>query len=351
MRGAEHKREERNLPEQDLEVALIGCGNWGRNYLRVFHELAGVRPAAVCDLKEENLSWAKRHHPGLFTTENYEELLRREGLDALVIAVPASSHFDFALKALEAGKDVLVEKPLALKTSQARQLLDLAHKKKRILMVAHTFLYNPAVLRMKEILQGGDFGRVYYLASTRAHLGLVREDVSAIWDLAPHDVSIFNFLLEAMPLKVSAVGGKYLMADKEDVAFINLVYPGGVVANIHVSWIDSHKVRRVVAVGSHKRVVFDDLDNLERIKVYDKGVSLEMSAESFGDFQFLLRDGNITSPAIKMSEPLKNQCQHFLQCIVTRSEPLTSGKAGLEVVQVLEAVEKSLENEGRLVEV
>jgi len=339
------------LQEEDLEVGLIGCGNWGRNYLRVFHELKGTRPAAVCDLKEENLSWARRHHPGIFTTENYQELFSREGLDALVIAVPASGHFALTREALEAGRDVLVEKPMALKTDEAQELVDLAEQKGQVLMVAHTFLYNPAVLKMKGLMQAADFGRVYYLWSTRAHLGLVREDISAIWDLAPHDVSIFNFLLETLPLKVSAVGGKYLMADKEDVAFINLVYPGGIVASIHVSWIDSHKVRRVVAVGSHKRVVFDDLDNLERLKVYDKGVSLEMSAESFGDFQFLLRDGDITSPSIKMSEPLKNQCQHFLQCIVERREPLTSGKNGLEVVKVLEAAERSLQNEGRLMEV
>jgi len=339
------------LEQAGVQIGLIGCGNWGRNYLRVFHELEGSRPTAACDLKEENLSWAGRHHPGLFTTRNSQELFSREGLDALVIAVPASGHFTLAREALEAGKDVLVEKPMALKTSEAQELVDLAREKQKILMVAHTFLYNPAVVKMKELIQAADFGRVYYLASTRAHLGLVREDVGAIWDLAPHDVSIFNFLLDALPLKVNAVGGRYLMADKEDVAFISLIYAGGIVARIHVSWIDSHKVRRVVAVGSHKRVVFDDLDNLERLKVYDRGVSLEMSAESFGDFQFLLRDGDITSPSIKMTEPLKNQCQHFLECIRMRKEPLTSGKNGLEVVKVLEAAEKSLQNEGRLMEV
>jgi predicted dehydrogenase len=254
---------------------------------------------------------------------------------------------------LLAGKDILAEKPLTMTVEESEELVTLAEEKGRILMVGHTFLYNPAVRKMKEYFVKNELGEVYYLHSTRTHLGLIREDVNCVYDLATHDISIFSYLLENSPEAVSAVGGCYLKNDREDIAFISLFYPQNKIANIHVSWVDSNKERQVVAVGSKKRIVFNDLDNLEKVRIFEKGVSVVKGKGSadFGEFQLLLRDGDIISPHIESSEPLKNQNQHFLDCLQDRKPPLTDGKNGLEVVKVLVAIEKSLQRKGEYIKV
>jgi len=274
------------------------------------------------------------------------DLLADDSVEAVVVATPSSTHFEVAAQCLAAGKHVLVEKPLALTVGEAESLVEAAQRSRRCLMVAHTFIYNPAVQKLKQYISQDDFGPVYYLVSRRTHLGLIRSDVNAIWDLVPHDVSIFGFLLETLPTSVSAVGGRFLHPSKDDVGFITLTYPGGVIGNIQASWVDSNKVREVVVVGGRKRIVFDDLNNLEKIKVFETGVAITGDVDSFGEFQLLLRDGDILSPKVEASEPLKNQCAHFLNCVITGEEPLTGGQAGLDVVRVMVAIDHSLQGAG-----
>lgn len=334
-----------------VNISVVGCGHWGPNYIRVFGELPDSTVVEACDTDTSRLDQIGRRFPNLRMSTSIDEVVKNAGTDTVVIATPTVSHHELAKKCLLNGKHVLVEKPLALKVQQADELVALAKEKARVLMVGHTFLYNPAVRKMKEYIKNEDFGRVYYLHATRTHLGLIRPDVNAIWDLAPHDVSIFSYLLEAQPEQASAVGGRFLHDDKEDVGFITLTYPGGCIGSIHVSWIDSNKMREIVAVGSRKRIVFDDLNNLEKIRVYEKGASVERAYEGFGEFQLLLRDGDIVSPRLEFHEPLRVQCQHFLDCVMNGVKPLTDGREGSNVVRVMNAIEGSMRCDGAPVQI
>lgn len=335
-----------------VNIGVIGCGYWGVNYIRVFNELADSHVTKVCDKRAERLNFARQRYPTVEVTRDPQDLLGDPDIDAVVISTPADSHFTLAEKGLLKGKHILAEKPLTTTVTEGEKLVDLAEKTSKVLMVGHTFLYNAGIRKMKECIHAEDFGRIYYLHSTRTNLGPIRSDVNAIWDLAPHDVSIFDYFLEAQPLWVSAIGSRLLGNSKEDVGFITLAYPGNVIGNIHVSWADPNKVREVVAVGSQRRIVFDDLNNLERVRIFEKGVSPSPAeADSFGEFRFLVRDGDIISPRIEPSEPLKNQCAHFLDCIEKAMRPLTDGQNGLEVVRVMEAVQESLGQRGTPVEI
>ena len=328
-------------------LALVGYGYWGPNYARVFNELPESRVAAICEVSPERRQRAQARNPQAAISSDVREVLRRDDVDAVVISTPASTHFELARAALESGRHVLVEKPLALTVEHCEQLCELAERTGRVLMVAHTFLYNAGIRKMKECMQSPEFGRVYYLHATRTNLGPIRQDVNAVWDLAPHDVSIFNYLLDQKPQWASAVGSRVLGNSREDVGFITLGYAGGVIGNIHVSWADPNKVREVVAVGSGRRVVFDDLNDVERIRIFEKGVSVgESSADSFGGFKLLVRDGDIISPKIEPSEPLKNQCEEFLASIATGVKPLSDSRFGAAVVDTLLAVEASMHGNG-----
>lgn len=334
-----------------IEVGLIGCGYWGINYIRVFSELPDSAVATVCDVDQERLDMVKKRFPWVKVAGIFQQVLCDPELEAVVVATPTCTHYEIAKECLLHDKHVLVEKPLATKVEEGEELIELAREKQRILMVGHTFLYNPAIRKMKECIESDDFGQVYYLNATRTHLGLIRRDVNAIWDLAPHDVSIFNYLMNAQALWVSAVGARCLHNNKEDVGFITLSYPQGIVGNIRVSWIDSNKVREVVVVGSRKRIVFDDLNNLEKIRIFEKGAIITGEVDSFGEFQLSLRDGDIISPKVEASEPLKNQCIHFLECIEKGTYPLSDGRNGVEVVRVMGAIDRSLRGNGMPVEV
>ena len=240
----------------NIRIALIGYGYWGPNYARVLDEMPDTTVAVVCDSKSDRLERAAARMPHVETSQDLAGVLRRNDIDAVVVSTPASTHYEVARLALESGRHVLVEKPLALEVGQCEELGDLAEKKSRVLMVAHTFLYNSGIQKLRECVQSSSFGRVYYLHSTRTNLGPIRHDVSAVWDLAPHDISIFNYVLGEAPLWTSAIGSRVLGNVREDVAFITLGYANDVIANIHVSWADPNKVRKVVAVGSLQRVVF-----------------------------------------------------------------------------------------------
>jgi predicted dehydrogenase len=328
-------------------VAIFGSGYWGINYVRVFRELSTARVMAVCDLSQSRLQEVNQRFPEIEVTSEIDHVLQLDGVEAVVVCTQAKTHYDIAQRCLAAGKHVLIEKPITTTVVEAEALIGLAEAKKVILMVGHTFLYNPGVRKVKEYIDQAQIGQLYYLYARRTNLGPIRHDVNAVWDLAPHDISIFNYLLDSTPDWVSAVGVKALGNHREDVGFVSLGYPHGIVGHIHVSWADPNKVREVVVVGSKKRIVFDDLNAAERVKIYEKGVTpASPEAASFGEFQFTVRDGDIISPRVEVSEPLKNQCLHFLECITQDKAPFTSGQTGMAVVQVMQAIDRSLQLNG-----
>jgi predicted dehydrogenase len=346
-----HSHPPSHHPQQPLGVAVVGCGYWGVNYIRILSELPDVRLAAACEPRRERLDEIGRRFPEAHGVSSIEALLERDDVDAIVVATGASTHYEVTRRCLEAGKHVLVEKPLATDVASGAELVRVADDLGLVLMVGHTFVYNPAVARIKAYVDDGTLGDLYYLYSRRTNLGPVRHDVNAIWDLAPHDVSIFNHVLGASPEWVSATGARVLRNDREDVGFITLGYGGGVVGNVHVSWADPNKVRELVVVGSEGRLLFDDLNPTEPLRLFEKGVSVLPDAVAPGDYPLHIRDGDIVSPRIVASEPLKNQCKHFLECVLTDTVPATSGRVGVEVVAVMDAIHRSLERNGAPVSV
>ena len=327
-------------------VGIIGCGHWGRNYTRVFYELSSVERIVCCDRDKQILGKLVEQYSSLQITDNYKNILENPEIKAVVIATPAASHFKLASDCLIARKHLLVEKPLTLKVDEAKELEELAKKNNLTLMVGHTFLFNAGIQKVNEYINEEKCGALYYLHARRTHMGLIREDVNAAWDLAPHDVYIFSHLLGENPVSVSAIGGSYLNENKEDVAFITLKYPSGAIGNIHVSWADSNKIRKIEVVGSRARLIFDDLENLEKVKIFEKGISTDRSYDSFAEFQYVLRDGDIISPKIFMKEPLKEQCIHFLDCINSKKKPLSNARDGVEVVKIMCAIEQSIKQDG-----
>ena len=336
---------------QPVGIAVIGCGYWGMNYIRIFNELVDSRVVAVCDQSPERLKEVARRFPGVSLTTQIDDAVSLPGVDAVVVCTEATTHFHVARRLLLAGKHILVEKPLTTIAAEAEKLIDLAESNSAILMVGHTFVFNSGVRKVKEQMQKGD-GRVYYLYARRTNLGPIRRDVNALWDLAPHDIAIFNYLLDSTPQWVSAVGGKVLRNCRDDVGFISLGYPENVLAHVHVSWADPDKAREVVVVKSDKRIVFNDLNGIEQVRVFEKGVSpIEQEPLNYGEFRFEIRDGDIVSPHIEPVEPLRNQCRHFLECVRTGRRPISGGVEGRDVVRVLEAVNRSIESKGLQVEV
>jgi predicted dehydrogenase len=335
-----------------IRIGLIGYGYWGPNYARALSELPNVDVSFICDVQEERLRRAAARFSQIPASQEVSEAIRRNAADAVIISTPASTHFELARLALESGRHVIVEKPLALEVEHCERLGELADKKGLVLMVAHTFLYNSGIQKLREYVKSSNFGRVYYLHATRTNLGPIRADVNAVWDLAPHDISIFNYLLDEQPQWASAIGSRALGNMREDVAFITLGYANDVVGNIHVSWADPNKVREVVVVGSRQRLVFDDLNSQERVRVYEKGVSVgETHAGSFGEFKLLMRDGDIISPKIELNEPLKAQLIDFVEAVLGHRRPVSDALTGTHVVQTLKAIDASIQERGRAVEV
>jgi len=335
-----------STPSATLRIGVIGFGQWGPNHVRNFSMLEGCEVVRVADASSARLKVAQKFLRGVATTTNAAEITQAADVDAVVVATPTSTHFALVKEALEAGKDVLCEKPLAQTAAQCRELADLAIKHRRILMVGHVFLYNPGVLHLKTDLDRGELGRVYYMDAVRTNLGPVRKDVGAIYDLASHDISIFNYLIGSQPLEVSATGNSVLQAGIEDVGFMTLYYPGNIVCHAHASWLNPRKVRQLTVVGDHKMAVWDDMNNLEPIRYYDKGVTAD-HYNSFGEFHMILRDGQITIPKVKMFEPLQKQDTEFVECIRHRRNPAADARCGLAVVEVMEAAMESLQNHGR----
>jgi len=318
----------------------------------VLNDLPDADLTFVCDRSADRLNLVRQRYRAVGTCATGEEVFARDDVDAVVIATPASTHAALVRAALDRGLHVLVEKPMALDTDGCAALCDLAESSGRVLMVGYTFLYNAGVRKMKECMAADQFGQAYYLHATRTNLGPIRQDVNAVWDLAPHDIAIFNYLLDDRPLWASAIGTRVLKTSRDDIAFATLGYQNGVVGNIHVSWSDPNKVREVVAVGSRRRVVFNDLNDVERVRYFERGVTTgDGIAEAYGEFKLLVRDGDIVSPKVEPSEPLKNQCMEFVDAIRTGRTPLASGRFGCGVVRVLVAIEASMRARGAAVEV
>lgn len=328
-----------------VKVGVIGYGYWGPNLVRNFVELSDSEVIAVADLREERLRQVKDRYPKIMTTTDYTEMFRL-GVEAVVVATPPSSHFRFAWECLEHNLHVLVEKPLTLDSGQAEALVTLAEKNDRVLMVGHTFEYNPAVHALKNLVESGELGDILYIDAARLNLGLFQRDLNVMWDLAPHDISILLYILGQMPISVSAHGKACVFDNIHDVVYLTLTFPGNILAHVHVSWLDPCKVRRITVVGSKKMANYNDVSTLEMIKIYDKGVEAPRYTNNFGEFQCSYRYGDVVIPNIKFVEPLRIECQHFINSITNHTHPNSSGEDGLNVVRVLEAAQRSLVNSG-----
>lgn len=328
-----------------IEVAVVGVGGWGKNLARNYYQLPEANLRYICDLDPEKLESMQRQYPGTATTNSFDDVLSDGELDAVVIATTGPTHYRLAKQALLAGKDVYVEKPFVLNVDEAIELNELAEKGSRILMVGHLLEYHPVVNRLKAMIDAGDLGNVYYIYSQRLNLGTVREDENAMWNFAPHDISSILYLLGKKPVDVSARGQDYLQRDVEDVVFLTMSFSDNTMAHIHVSWLDPHKVRKLTIVGSDKMAVFDDLEAAEKLKIYDKGAKLSQDYDTFAEYVGL-RFGDITIPYVKSGEPLRTECLHFIDCVENRKQPVSDGQDGLRVVQVLDAAQRSLKNNG-----
>jgi len=332
-----------------IGVGVIGYGYWGPNLVRNFADLGRCRMVAVADLDPARLSAAARRYPGLRTTTDARELIAAPDIDALVIATPVGRHYELAYAALEAGKHVLVEKPLTSTSEQAARLIELGQRRRLVLMVDHTFVYTSAVRRIRELIRGGEIGDVYYYDSVRINLGLFQHDVDVMWDLAVHDLAIMDFVLADQPVAVSATGLAHVPGRPANIAYMTMFFDAALLGHVHVNWLAPVKVRRTLIGGSRRMIVFDDLETSEKVKVYDRGISLNPSPENVYQMMVGYRAGDMWAPQLAVTEALHSEAAHFLDCVESGREPDTSGEAGLRIVRLLEAATASLENHGRLV--
>jgi len=332
-------------------IAVVGAGGWGKNHVRNFAALEGARLLYVCDHDPKTRERHAAQYPNVKLVESVEEALADDAVDAVVVATDAPSHHRVAKQALVSGRDVLVEKPLAMTTADAAALCTLADEGSRILMVGHLLLYHPAVRALKGLIDAGDLGDPMYLVAQRTNLGVVRQDENAWWSLAPHDISLAMYFFDAQPKAVAATGGVFLQREKgiEDVVFGTVHFDESRLAHVHVSWLDPHKVRRITVVGSRRMAVFDDTSPDQKLMVFDKGV--EPPETLSWDQGVRIRTGDIRIPAVRMAEPLRRECEAFLEAVRTRKAPVADGRSGLGVVQALEAGAKSLMAHGARVDV
>jgi predicted dehydrogenase len=331
-----------------IKLAVIGCGQWGPNHVRTFNTLPGSRVDAVADPDKARLEHMGDTYPGLLRCEqDYRLILDDSAIDAIVIATPVSTHYDIVRESLLAGKHVLCEKPLCSKSEQGEELIKLARVNGRLLMVGHVFLFNPGIIKLKELVDSGDLGILRYLAASRTNLGPIRSDINAAYDLCSHDISIFNWLLGSEPKVVSATGASFVQSGIEDVVFVSMKYPGNVLASIHASWLDPKKVRQITAVGSRKMATWDDLQTNGPIAIYDKGVETIQDPDNYGEFLRLsMWEGDVHLPKVSVDEPLKVQASEFLKSLQDGRAERADGAFGLGVVKVLEAITASTQEGG-----
>lgn len=332
-----------------INIGVIGYGYWGPNLVRNFSELRGARVAAVSDLDEANLDLVRRRYPATRTTQDWQDLVQDPDIHAVAVATPVSTHFEFGMAALKAGKHLWLEKPMAETSLQARKLVDEAAKRNLVLFVDHTFIYTGAVRKMGEIMKAGKLGRVFYYDSTRVNLGLFQRDVSVISDLAVHDFSILDYLLGEFPNAVSASGTNHFPGTPANLAYITLFYASGTIAHVNVSWLAPVKVRQILVGGSKKMIIYDDLQPSEKIKVYDKGVSFTDDPQQIQEMRVGYRTGDMFAPKLAHTEALQVGGEHFVDCIAKGKTPETDGKLGLRVVELIEAATSSMRGKGETV--
>jgi predicted dehydrogenase len=329
-------------------IAVIGCGYWGPNHIRNFTSLSGSKVVAAVDTERERLDRVAESFPGLRTLQDHRQVLDDSGVDAIIVATPTRTHYQLVREALLAGKHVLCEKPLCETSAQAQDLVELAQARKLILMVGHVFLFNAGIVKLKEIIESGELGKLQYLSAVRTNLGPIRNDVNAAYDLATHDISIFNWLLGSEPEIVLATGAAFLQPDIEDVVFVSMVYPSKTIAGIQSSWLDPKKVRQITVVGSRKMVTWDDLELNSPVAIYEKGANAIQEYNDYGEFlRISMWDGDVRLPKVHSDEPLKVQGRYFLEAIKRGHLARSDGTFALGVMQVLEAITKSLRSNGK----
>lgn len=335
--------------KRPIKIGAVGCGYWGPNLIRNLRSLPDCELKVICDTSEARLSHMRRLHPDVTTTNEYESLLHDPSLDAIVVATPVRFHYEMAKAALSAGKHVFIEKPMARTEMEAEELVSMAESQGLVIMVGHTFLFSPAVRRMKEIIDAGDIGQVQYIGARRLNLGLFQKDINVAWDLAPHDISILLHLLDEHPVSVSCQGSSHITRGIEDVTMMYLAFKRNCCGFIHNSWLDPKKVRQMTVIGTQRMIVYDDTEPLEKLKIYDARVEVPPHYDTFAEFTYSYHYGDAYVPYIKQDEPLKLECQHFIDCIRDHAVPITSGRLGLEVVRILEASSQSLRENGAAV--
>lgn len=335
-----------------IELAVIGYGHWGPNHVRVFNSLPGSRVRAVVDLDEKRLRSVSEAHPEIRCERDYRRVLEDHALDAVIVATPVSSHYEIVRESILAGKHVLCEKPLCKNSEQAEEVLGLARAKGRALMIGNVFLFNPGILKLKELVDTGELGKLQYLSASRTNLGVFCTDVNVVYDLATHDISIFNWLLGSEPEVVSATGASFVRSNIEDVAFVSMKYPGNVLANIHISWLDPKKVRRITVVGRQQMATWDDLQPTSPIAIYDKGAMTVPDYEDYGEFlRVSMWDGDIRLPNVPPDEPLKLQAMEFLEWLRSGHTTRPGSEFNVGIIRVLEAADASIKQGGSPVEV
>lgn len=336
--------------ERALRIAVVGAGHWGPNLINNFHNGQRSEVAWVVDRDAERLARVAERFPGVRTTDDFAQVEQDDEVDAVVVATPTNTHFEVARRALEAGKHVMVEKPLADTIEKCEALCALAEEHDRVLLVGHIFVYNDAAREVKRYIDAGELGRIYYIAMTRTNLGPVRVDVNAAWDLAAHDIALASDWLGCWPVSVSATGGAWINPGIADAVFATLRYPDDVLVNLHASWLNPRKSRDITVVGENRMLTFDDVNLAEPLRIYDKKVTDERSkapfVDTFSSFRMIVRDGDVAVPTVPLSEPLKNECEHFLSCIEEGTAPRSGGLEGLAVVRTLDAISRSIEQDG-----
>jgi len=330
-----------------INIGVIGYGYWGPNLVRNFSDLQGARVTMIADRRPERLAQVERRHPNVVTTTDAADLIASADVDAVVIATPVEWHYDLTMRALSGGKHVLVEKPIASSSEQATRMIDEARRRRLILMVDHTFVYTGAVQKIRELTSTGELGDIYYYDSVRINLGLFQHDVNVLWDLAVHDLSIMDFVLQQQPTAVSATGLSHVAGSPENIAYMTMFFDGPLIAHVHVNWLAPVKIRRTLLGGSRRMVVFDDLEASEKVKVYDRGISLDPSPENVYQLLVGYRSGDMWAPKLGLAEALNVEAAHFVDCVSRGAEPITGGEAGLRIVRLLEAASASMAAQGR----
>lgn len=338
------------MSKSTLGIGIIGYGYWGPNLVRNIAEIPDARIVSVSDLQESRLKLVQQRYPGIKTTNNCDELINDPTVDAVAIATPVSSHFELGMKALKAGKHVLVEKPMTFTVEEGRKLVEEAQKRQLVLMVDHTFVYTGAVRKVRELVKSKALGDIYYYDSTRINLGLFQHDVNVIWDLAVHDLSIMDYVLELEPVAVAATGANHVDGRPENIAFITLFFNNNLIAHMNVNWLSPVKLRHILIGGTQKMVVYNDLEPSEKIKVYDAGIKIDNHPDKIYETLIGYRTGDMWAPKCDSTEALKVELTHFVRCIQNKEKPLTGGEMGLRVVKVLEAASTSLRERGRPIE-